>query len=246
MRMISTLAWLALVPAAYSANLSFDAVSQFNQTGPTQTPGAMWTYGSEPTLNGTFTLLPTFQPPISIPAYSPPGSQLDGWELNVLDPGVAYNLSGGTVTVQSSPVNLIFPNTELSLIPGSSQSGAPPDIVVRFTDPTGNNGAYNIAGVFMDLQESSANVFVYINGVPEFSGIFSGGSPYQGSRTFALSNVVITPGATVDFIVQPLGATNFGDAVGLSAALTPVPEPGTIVVIAGLAGLIRMRRPSRA
>jgi hypothetical protein len=76
--------------------------------------------------------------------------------------------------------------------------------VVRFTAP--NAGAFNITGSFTDLQMSSVDLSILINGVTVFNASFTGSSPYQGSIPFSIKDVRLTPGMT--WILLPTARAN--------------------------------------
>jgi len=123
--------------------------------------------------------------------------------------------------------------------PGGSccgQLNAPDFVVTRFTAP--NAGMFNITGSFTDLQRSSVNLAILVDGVTAFNSSFTGSSPYQGTIPFSINDVRLLPNMTVDFVVDSRGEQSF-DVLGLTAEISTAPAvsvPGPIAG-AGLPGL---------
>jgi hypothetical protein len=216
--------------AASAGSLTYDAVADFNTTG-VQSAGA-WAYGTETAINGAFTLFPNFaaircsQDPIPC---LPSSASLDTYYYDQVatGPAVVSNNSGGTITFPVNPA-LIFPGNVLGLGPGSTSLGTPAFTVVRWTAP--ESGEYNISGFMENLQAATTDQYVYVDGVQKFSDTYNGSLALQQEQ-FSFSNVFLTGGGTVDFLVDSGGDfSNQGDDVlGLSATITSAtPEPGSL------------------
>ena len=61
---------------------------------------------------------------------------------------------------------------------------------------------------------ASVGLAIVVNGTTVFnSSFFTGNSPYQGTISFSFDDMVLTKGATIDFVVDSLGYQSF-DALG--------------------------------
>jgi hypothetical protein len=227
---------------------TYNAVNDFNLTG-VQASGAIWTYGTTPTLNGPFTLLPGFGT-VNCTGFAtlypndcnPSGASWADYfsSGNALGPAVGKNTSLSTITYLAGTngvgINAAWPNNELLMAPGGSLRGFQPDfVVVRFTNPVA--GTYNISGSFSNLQAATVNTYVSILGTPFVESL---GSPFD------FAGVSLPVGGTVDFIVDSQGEQSF-DMVGLSATIsTPEPTAGIFLLLAAGCLIILVRRRSAA
>src|SRR6516165_7737108 len=152
--------------------VTYDVVRDFNATGIQPAGGDPFTYGTETSLNVGFTLLPYY----GNTNESAGGAQHtdDGTVNNYYfaqsypfsGPSVAVVATGNTLTF-SSPPSLIIPDDVLDMAPGSPQLSAPDLIVTRFTAPSA--GMFDIAGSFVDLQMSSVDLTIVVDGATVFS-----------------------------------------------------------------------------
>jgi hypothetical protein len=207
---------------------TFDVVTDFNNTGTQPKAGDPFTYGTETSLNTGFTLFPNFQANGTV-SVGGGVSTTDGTLANyyiseaISGPCVGEVATGGPLSFGGGA--FIVPNDVLMMAPGD-----PPNeiTVTRFTAP--DKAIFDITGSFINLQQATVSVAVLVNGTTEFSGVFSGGS--GGTLPFSINDVLLQPGATVDFIVDSLG--NRGDDVlGLKAQITELPVPIMLDAIAG-------------
>lgn len=177
-------------------------------------PNGPWTYGSSPTVGGTFT-------PFSLGIFTDTPA-LHGF-LGAGDGSVYLP----EVTGDSGSVNL---DTNFLMMHPFSDGTAP---VVRWTAPSA--GLWVINGTFRIQDDSPTGVTVYIlrDGVTEFSSVLD--EPVETANF----NIMFTlaSGANIDFVVGYNGNYGF-DSTGLQGSITsPTPEPGTAgLLLAGLAG----------
>jgi hypothetical protein len=113
---------------------------------------------------------------------------------------------------------------------------------------------FDITGSFADLEKASVVVSVVVDGVTEFtSSSFTGSSDHQGAIPFVLHDVKLTPGKTVDFVVDSLGQQG-DDAVGLTAQISndsfsvpgPIAGAGLPGLLAGFGAILAWYRKRRA
>jgi hypothetical protein len=84
---------------------------------------------------------------------------------------------------------------------------------------------------------------VVVDGVQMFTSSFSGAATLQGKIPFSLTGLLLAAGDTIDFVADGTVGSTDDDLVGLSATVSPVPEPSTLAIFgAGLGGLIFIRR----
>ncbi len=213
---------------------TYDAVAQFNTSG-VQIIGAVWTYGTETSLNSGFSLLPSYQsnypcgvlPSGEASTCAPTTQQFSDYYLAIpfYGPAIAKNTSAtpATMTFTVAGPSLIWPGSSLLVIPACGSQVAPPLSIVRWTAPAA--GTYNIAGMFQNDQEANTPVYVSINGITIFANTsaLNGAEPVESTVGFsggALSNVSLAAGDTVDFIVASAGYNSGNCAVGLSATIS--------------------------
>lgn len=208
--------------------LIYDAVNDFNTTG-IQSSGSAWTYGTETTLNGAFTLLPEFAAiACDTVACTPSDALFDSYYFNgngAGGPDIAYNNSAGTITYPVSPA-LVLPDNVLELGPGGS-SGGPEFTVLRWTAQ--RSGTYSVSGFMENLRDSTTAQYVYMNGVEEYSQTYVGSTDLQ-QAPLSFGDLAILAGGTVDFIVD-----SGGIRMGMSSACrrqsphracrSPLPSP---------------------
>lgn len=213
------------------AGIVYDAASEFSTTS---NPNGVWRYGNSASLGGAFNLFTT----------NGNSQGMDYWNFTgVLEvPMVEHNGTANPVTTFGSVT--IQPG-QLAFHPG----GGPNDqfTLVRFTVPTA--GDYAIDSKFTGLDfvgPTTTDVHVLIDGV----SIFNGSVNAYGSGPSFSSTLALLAGVTVDFAVGrgSNGTYNF-DTTGLDARIADlsanaVPEPSTILsaCVAGLAGLVWLRR----
>ena len=219
-----------LAPALQqSLTTTYDVVHDFNATGVQPASGDPFTYGT--ILNGGFTLLPYFgntSSSVAANATTTDGTVNDYYfaqPYQFSGPSIADVATGNTLTFPSS-VPLIVPDDVLVMAPGSPQFNAPDLLVTRFTAPS--TGVFDIAGSFTDLQMSSADLTIAIDGTSVFSSSFSGQSPYQGTIPFSIAGISLHTRDTVDFVVDSLGTQSY-HAVGLKALITETPVTPPVV-----------------
>jgi hypothetical protein len=199
---------------------SYDAVADWNPS--TNTTANVWQYGTDATLGGAVTLFSTHGTQASSPTYN-------WWsgDGTFHGPVIGFNSSGGTISDIGS---ISWPSGELLLAPP-----APGGVVLRWVAPSA--GSFNITGEFSNLQDDSAPMYIQANGNTIFSATDFNSS---SDAPFSLSDVTITQGEDIDFIVYDGGNSNAQDVVGVSATIA-VPEPGSVGFL-GIGGLMMLRR----
>ena len=213
---------------------TFDVFADFNNSGVQPAADNPFTYGTETALNVGFTLLPFFgnTNASGFTNESTNGGTMDNWyfRYQLAGPAVGVVATGGTLTFLPNSIPFVVPNDVLMMMPGSSGLTASPDLIVtRFTAPSA--GLYDLAGSFTDLQQASVGLAIVVNGTTVFNWSFTGNSPYQGTISFSFDDMVLTQGATIDFVIDSLGSQAC-DVLGLRALITE--EHG--VTINGTAG----------
>jgi hypothetical protein len=152
--------------------ITFNVVSDFNNTGTQPEAADPFTYGTDTSLNTGFTLFPNFQPDGTV---SEGSGQITG-NGTLANYYISQAISGPCVgeVATGGPLNFsnafTIPNDVLVMMPGDPGLGTPEDTVVRFTAP--GNGVYDVTGSFINLEYATVSVYVIVNGITEFSGSF--------------------------------------------------------------------------
>lgn len=213
----------------------------------TSNPNGVWSYGSIPSLGGTFTLL-TKKITIQDNYYN-----LAHWMLTDTSPyypAVVGNLSGATNTTWA--INP-FPAGAVGIHPSIlSDMG-----VIRFTSPA--NATYDLDFLFDGLGRATVDVYVYHGTTQLFSGNLNqnGG----GNTASFVTTRFIGLGQTLDLIVghgnDRGDLTHWYDGTRVSGTITRVglgidnlpgqslPEPGALALLVGAgiaASLVALRR----
>jgi|SRR5215472_100294 len=245
-----TIVVVCITPQKSSAD-SFNVVTGFNDTGIQPQPGDPFTYGTEPILNGPFTLFSNFVNTNCTGGECTGDGTIDAYSngTGFFGPTTAKVATGTTLNFCC---DLVVPNNVLVLAPGSYAGLALN--VTRFTAPS--TGVYDITGSFSDLQFSSVGLYILVNGVTDFSSsAFTGSSAHQPAIPFSLTDISLTAGMTIDFVVDSLGDQS-NDVVGLqadissgsgTAAATPLPAALPLFASGlGAMGLLGWRRKRKA
>jgi hypothetical protein len=188
----------------------YSAVGDFSAT---QNPSGAWSYGWQ-------------SPTVSFWRYTkhdnPWGAGLNRWTLEVPEPMVTYNNTGGT----ASYLTITQPPDVLNLLPGPSGQKS----TVRWTAPS--SGEVKIEGRFegLDTRGTTTDVAVVQKSAATPSGttLFSGNINAYGARAPFSIIQSVTAGDTIDFSVGYGGnATNFNDSTGLSITIDYLPKRQT-------------------
>ena len=219
---------LALSSAvAYSA--AFDPAAEFSLAA---NPNGPWSYGYSQTLGG----------PLVLHSTSGSGGGLDYWNTDVWIglPWIVRNST--TAPILWSGTAQFAPGT-LSLHPGAFGEVE----ILRFKVPA--TGQYLISGAFFGqdfVGPTTSDAHIMVNGTSVFDAlILDSGINHSFNLTLALE-----AGSHLDFAVgfgflTPNGFdSNYYDSTGLSALITPVPEPSALALIGLGAGVLCcFRRP---
>lgn len=213
---------LFLTAAEAHAGAIYDVVTDFSFSS---NPSGAWTFGSAPTLGGTFT------------AYTQKStvSGIEFWQGTAgsnSTPNVGHNPTAGTVVFAATS----FLPGQVSLHPGPNNEYS----VVRFTAPTG--GTYSLDTSFNMRSNSSAatnstDVHVLLNGnlvSPVYAGVVTG---FNDTDLFS-TLLTLAVNDTIDFVVGPNGnvprQSYLGDTTQLTARLEVdpqrVPEPDSLLL----------------
>jgi hypothetical protein len=221
---------------------TYDVVADFNDTGSQPQAGNPFTYGTEATLNGPFTLFSNFGNTNCTGGTCTSDGSVDDYynALSFIGPTTAKVVAG--TTLHFSDGLIVIPNNVLVVEPSSSPSRL--FNVTRFTAPV--TGLYDIAGSFSDLQMASVGVSILVDGSTDFISGFTGSSPHQPAIPFLLNDISLTQGAIIDFVIDSLGDQSY-DIAGLQADITasPTPLPAALPLFAtgvGIMGWFGRRR----
>jgi hypothetical protein len=220
---------LLAVPCARAGGI-YDVAADFS---PTDNPNGVWSYGWSAALGSAFVADTT----------TANVSGLDFWEGPVT---AAYGL-GFPLVDHNGTANPITLNGTALFEPGQLAMHPGPDgqySVICFMAPTA--GTYQVAGAFTGLDfvgPTTTDVHVLVDGMSVFDGLVDG---YQTGPSFG-ATLTLRAGDTVDFAVGYGTNGNYlYDTTGLTATLSSVPEPSTMILALigslALAGAAR-RRP---
>ena len=222
---------IACVGPATAAS-TYYAVNDFQSTNPS----GPWSYGSEVTLGGTFSLLSVFTP-----ASSNSTGDIEAWSYAAGYPDGSATPYIGHNTLTTTDTFFHLPADLLQLHPGDPTSTQPMYVVLRWTSPL-SAGTVDVSGLFSSMFNPGAttDAYILVDGIalPLYSFTFSG---VGADHNFGLT-VPVTLGTTIDFVIGPHGDYN-GDSTGLNVTISDVPEPAAgLWVAAGLLSLGLLRR----
>ena len=250
---------MALAPTAYAS--SFDAATDFSLAS---NPNGVWSYGysisnmpggpfTPDTINSNMNGNMTFG-----------NSNLSSWQGNVVCvicmqsekyPLVIKNTAN---TVQTIGTTVSLLPGELALHPAGPPVSSEEFAVVRFTAPT--TGLFTINSTFggrdtgstASSRGTTTDVHVLLNNVSLFDGEVTG---FGATQSFSTTRL-LSFGDTLDFVVgigdgTPLEnggqPTFFDDTTALSATISTVPEPASLLLLgSGVIGLAWWRRRNNA
>ena len=230
MLLVMTLALATLaVPRAHGGSV-YDAAKDFSSTS---NPTGVWSYGSSSTLGSAFNL----------DVSSATVAGLNFWEGPISGvppltyPQIFHNGTGSTITYAGTIQML---PGQLALHPGPQDQYS----VIQFTSPAA--GTYHLASLFTGIDfrgPTTTDVHVLLDG----SAIFNGSVNGFGSGPSFATTLTLKAGDTVDFAVGFGSNGNYlFDSTGITATLSSVPEPSTMVLalvgVLTLAGYARFRR----
>src|SRR5215510_7026625 len=150
-----------IVPAAMAS--TYNVVTSFNDTGTQPQAGNPFTYGTEQTLNGAFTLFSFFGNTNCTFGVCTNNGSVDNYynDLNFVGATTGRATAASGNTLFFSDGLLVVPKNVLVVEPSNTTLN-----VTRFTVPT--TGVYNISGSFSDLQIASVGLSIVVDGTTKF------------------------------------------------------------------------------
>jgi hypothetical protein len=207
----------ALCLATATARADYDVAADFSAS---INPNGVWTYGWTQNLGGAFV----------VNTIRGTASGLDVWTGSVVSPlgtwpAIVHNGTNQSVTLSNT---VTYAPGQFGMHSGPGGEYA----VVRFTAPI--SGGYLLTSRFSGLDfvgPTTTDVHVLLNNSAVFSAAvnsFGAGPSYSPSSVFSLQ-----AGDTIDFAVG-FGANGnyFFDSTGLSARISAIPEPATLLQFA--------------
>jgi hypothetical protein len=196
---------------------------------PTMNPNGVWSFGWTDDLGSAF--VPSTDPRVRDGA--------DTWRGNLAadgNPAAYHNGTGSSITLGNTAQ---LGAGQFALHPGPGGEYA----VARYTAPDAGLATLSAVFVGLDIVGTTTDVHVLLNGSSIFAAQVTGFGA-ASERGFA-SQLLLGVGDVLDFSVG-FGGNGFNnDTTGLAAtvSLGPIPEPGTLPLVAvGIAGLVRRRR----
>ena len=226
MKLLAGFAYATLLFSTSAASaLTFNAANDFSIVS---NPNGAWSYGYSTMLGGVF--VPFTASGTNIVGAANPN--FNYWEIGsaplVFKNTAATNQLGG-ISVNLDPGQLAFHPGPLGEI-----------ALVRWTAPSADSILLNTLFSGRDTIGTTTDVHIFLNGVALFNGLING----FGAATSFVSTLAVAQGDIIDFAVgYGTNATYFADSTGLSATISSVPEPATLllfgVALAGWAGIRR-------
>ena len=229
---ISLLTLLAVQSRASSFNVNDAFIA--NESGTPHDPNGSYIYGYifDPTMPSTISTASLVHSGAT--GFNGTGAAIQGWYVpnDASVPAILGNISGSTVNTNFATTMLAG---QLLLHPGGiAEAFTAPiaDADVQYTVST--PGPYQISGSFEQLSTGGTGVSVYVNGTRDF---FVQNAGSQGTvNSFSLFETLAV-GDKVSFIVDP-GDDGIGsNSTGLFANVATVPEPSSVIALAGLCGM---------
>ncbi|HRJ27858.1 MAG TPA: PEP-CTERM sorting domain-containing protein [Fimbriimonadaceae bacterium] len=218
-----TLGMVACVSLAFADLQSEFSISNGN-------PNGVWTYGTLSSIGGTFTAFTTPQ------TFNPGPWSGSAWAPGVNSLPAAFRLDSGSLNGWNGGVGGVLVG-EVTLHGGPSGELA----VVRWTPTTG--GVFNLSGFFKSgdgLGSTFGRIDAY---VARGNSVLWSMLDTDITHNFALSNVAVSTGESIDVIVG-IGQDTFNyDTTPVNLVVTPVPEPATMAALGlGVTAVLRRRR----
>jgi hypothetical protein len=236
--------WFAMLLAFLSCggartSGAYDAVLDFSNT--TNTESSTWSYRnsfSDMLRDGNYELMPVHSD--TRPYWNPPTPYWAPFHGYV---GIGVNRSGAPIPIASDLPQFTWPNNTIWITPPQGNSLA----VVSWLSPV--TGLADIEFSFTDIDPNGGSGINYFVDRNNLIGQLAGGTLANGGSTgvVSLTDVAINVGDRINFVVDPgIGGGNEFDSTALTATITVIPEPATLVLsLLGIVGLANWQRQPR-
>jgi hypothetical protein len=208
----------------------YDAAMDFSLNS---NPNGVWSYGYSATLGGAMVLDDqNVQDSSGLYVWRNAGLEPNG-------PSLAFNPTANPITITGPTDLMIWNPYQLSMTEGSGGQYC----VLRFAPP--ESGAYQVQAAFSSVDKyygAKTDVHLLVNGMSFFDSVVYGiGSVASFDQTLQLN--------AGDVLVFAVGLGDYGwgwDTTGLSATITPVPEPSVFSLLGASLLLIYLRHSKRS
>jgi hypothetical protein len=208
----------------------YDAAMDFSLNS---NPNGVWSYGYSTTLGASMGL-------DDVSVQNSYGLYI--WRNASQDPNgpsFAFNPTTNTIAITGLTDDMVWNPYQLSMDPGSGGQYC----VLRFIPP--ESGEYQIQGAFSSVDQfygAKTDVHILVNGTSFFDGEVYGTT----SVTSFDQTLQLNVGDVLDFAVGTDGLPWGWDTTGLSATITPVPEPSVFGLLTAGLMLVYLRHTKRS
>ena len=214
--------------------ITYDAALDFSLGS---NPNGVWSYGYSDSPGGAFVLDDqNVQDNNGLYVWRNASQEPNG-------PSFAFNPTADPIIIDDTATggmdHMVWAPYQLSLGPGSGFQYC----VLRFAPP--ESGEYQVQGAFSSVDQyygAKTDVHLLVNGTSIFDNLVWG---TDSVVSFDLP-LQLDVGDVLDFAVGPFGGNWGWDTTGLSATITPVPEPSVFSLLTAGFLLVALRRARRS